>query len=159
MANRELRITTLDYALFEVRRLVEARSRNNEVAFRLGQALSHCAQSIDYSMTGYPAMMNVLIRQTAGKLRFRSFVRQRKMKHDLDKPIPGATKIPANTSPRDGLEHLEKSVADFANFHREHEPHFAYGKLTKDEYELAHSFHIANHLSTFSAGSNQRSRA
>ena len=37
----------------------------------------------------------------------------------------------------------------FATFEGELAPHFAYGRVTKADYEALHAMHLANHLSQF----------
>lgn len=43
----------------------------------------HCAQTIDYSMTGYKEMKPKLIRQTIGKKVVKKFLSDKKMSHNL----------------------------------------------------------------------------
>ena len=44
------------------------------------------------------------------------------------------------------LNRLKKSLIDFDSYQGKLAPHFAYGELTKDEYEAAHVMHLYNHL-------------
>ncbi|MGJ4745788.1 DUF1569 domain-containing protein [Leptospira sp. SA-E8] len=110
------------------------------------QILLHCAQSIYYSIKGYPENKSEVFQNTLGKIAFWNFSRKGKMSHDLNAPIPGADVLQSGVSLSDSVLELKKAISAFSNYNGEFAPHFAYGKLTKAEYELAHAMHIANHL-------------
>ncbi|PKA17722.1 DUF1569 domain-containing protein [Leptospira haakeii] len=110
------------------------------------QILLHCAQSIYYSIKGYPENKSEVFQNTLGKIAFWNFSRKGKMSHDLNAPIPGADVLQSGVSISDSVLELKKAISAFSNYTGEFAPHFAYGKLTKQEYELAHAMHIANHL-------------
>ncbi|TGK03071.1 DUF1569 domain-containing protein [Leptospira langatensis] len=110
------------------------------------QILLHCAQSIYYSIKGYPENKSEIFQNTLGKIAFWNFSRKGKMSHDLNAPIPGADILRADVSIQESVIELQKSISAFSHYTGEFAPHFAYGKLTKQEYELAHAMHIANHL-------------
>ncbi|GBF39795.1 DUF1569 domain-containing protein [Leptospira johnsonii] len=110
------------------------------------QILLHCAQSIYYSIKGYPENKSEVFQNTLGKIAFWNFSRKGKMSHDLNAPIPGADVLRSGVSLSDSVLELKKAISTFSNYNGEFAPHFAYGKLTKQEYELAHAMHIANHL-------------
>ncbi|MGQ2813221.1 DUF1569 domain-containing protein, partial [Leptospira interrogans] len=84
---------------------------------------------------------------TIGKLVFLKFAFSQKMSHDLEAPIPGATEIRTDTSWKESISILRETILKFQSYEGELKPHFAYGTLTKEEYDLAHSIHIANHFS------------
>ncbi|EMJ99674.1 DUF1569 domain-containing protein [Leptospira sp. WS58.C1] len=116
------------------------------------QVLLHCAQSIYYSIKGYPENKSELFQNTLGKIAFWNFSRKGKMSHDLNAPIPGADVLQAGIPLSESILELKKAISTFSNYNGELAPHFAYGKLTKQEYELAHSMHIANHLDYVTIG-------
>ncbi len=109
-----------------------------------GQALAHCAQSIEMSMAGFPEMKSGLFRATVGPAVFHVFDALGAMRHDLESPIPGAPPI-AVDSPVAAVVRLRAAMTAFANASRL-EPHFAYGELTVAAYERAHAMHISEHL-------------
>lgn len=116
-------------------------------AWGIGKILSHCAQSIQYSMDGYPEMKSAFFRGTAGSLAFTFFSLRGKMSHGLEEPIPGATELNPNANYSEGSLELQKAIERFSLAKAEElKPHFAYGTLDKEEYENAHLFHIKNHL-------------
>ena len=46
-------------------------------------------------------------------------------------------------------DELHEAIEAFHRHTGELQPHFAYGRLSKAEYELAHAMHLANHLAAF----------
>jgi len=109
----------------------------------------HCAQSIEYSMTGYPVHKSDVFKNTVGSLAFSTFALKGAMAHGLDQPIPGAPTINSDQDLPQALATLKKSLIDFQQYSGDLEPHFAYGVLTKPEYEAAHVMHIYNHFDEF----------
>ncbi len=116
------------------------------------QVLSHCAQTVEFSMVGYPAPKSAVFQSTAGKLAFAAFSGQQKMKHSLGEPIPGAPVLAAVGDPREALARLRKAFKDFQQFQGALAPHFAYGALSKEGYALAHVLHFSNHLEEITSG-------
>jgi hypothetical protein len=113
----------------------------------LHQIFNHCAQSIEYSMIGYPEHQSELFKSTVGKLAFTAFLSKGKMTHGLSEPIPGAETIVKSNNIELAYQRLKESLVNFQNFEGKLAPHFAYGALNKLEYEKAHVMHINNHLS------------
>ena len=68
------------------------------------------------------------------------------MTHDLSEPIPGAPAIASEKDIKVALARLEKSLLVFKQYEGELSVHFAYGELSKEEYEKAHVMHLYNHL-------------
>lgn len=71
------------------------------------------------------------------------------MWHDLSEPIPGAPALNPAVDAQTALTHLHDVIATFHRHTGPLHPHFAYGALSKAEYELANAMHLANHLSAF----------
>ncbi|MCG6140338.1 DUF1569 domain-containing protein [Leptospira mtsangambouensis] len=112
-----------------------------------GKVFTHCAQSIEYSLNGYPEMKSSLFRGSVGKIAFSVFAFKNKMNHGLEEPIPGAEEISNATELKVGITRLIKAIDDFSKTKESSlRPHFAYGELTKEEYDVAHSLHIKNHM-------------
>lgn len=143
---RNLKFSSLDQVLTELA-LLEA---NAPVALQqpwsLYKVLQHASQSMEYSMTGYP-VMDPPSRQTLAKLVFNYFRKQGYMYHDLGAVVPGAPEIPDDGPLEDGYLRLRNAISDFRNFTGELMPHFSYGQLTREEWEIAHSMHCADHFS------------
>jgi hypothetical protein len=113
----------------------------------LGKILSHCAQSIQYSIESYPEMKSALFRGSVGKIAFSIFAFKNKMNHGLEEPIPGATEIPNDIDTKQSIRKLLLAIESFqSKTNDELKPHFAYGVLSKEEYDLAHTLHIKNHF-------------
>jgi hypothetical protein len=114
--------------------------------WELYEIFTHCAQSVEYSMSRFPEHKSSVFKSTVGKLAFSVFSSKGKMTHGLSEPIPGSPLIDSTIETTAALNHLIKSLIDFDNFKGELAPHFAYGELTKSEYEIAHVMHLYNHL-------------
>jgi hypothetical protein len=114
------------------------------------QVFEHLAQSVDYSMTGFPQSKSTLFQSTAGAAAFAVFQSKGAMKHGLTEVIPGAPPLATNGDQDAALSRLLKSLADFDGFTGSLKPHFAYGALDKTQYAAAHAMHVFNHLTEFS---------
>jgi len=110
------------------------------------QIFTHCAQSIEYSMFGFPRHQSDLFKNTVGQLAFSIFSAKGKMSHGLSDPIPGAPSLASGGNSKIALSRLQKSLIEFNQYAGSLAPHFAYGELTKKEYEIAHVMHLNNHL-------------
>ena len=152
-ADRALKFVNLDQAMGEVKLLVQARSLKSQTPWNLPKTLAHAAQSIEYSLTGFPQSKSALFQHTIGAAAFAVFDLRGQMTHSLDEPIPGAPPLDASQGIYQVVERLEIAVARFHAWTEPLQPHFAYGALSKPAYERAHAMHLANHLSAFLADS------
>ena len=116
------------------------------------QVFEHMAQSVEYSMTGFPESKSPLFQSTVGAAAFAVFQSKGAMKHSLTEPIPGAPTLAGNGDQDAALNRLLKSLADFDAFTGALKPHFAYGALDKPTFAAAHAMHVFNHLTEFSVG-------
>lgn len=144
---RNLRFTTVNDVLAELALIESNPPVQMQQEWTLYKVLNHTAQSMEYSMTGYP-QMDPPSRQALAKLVFNFFRKQGYMNHDLGAPVPGAPEIPDDGPLEDGFQRLRNAISDFQNFTGALHPHFSYGELTREEWELAHSFHCADHFSS-----------
>jgi hypothetical protein len=112
---------------------------------------THCAKSVEYSMSKFPEHKSNFFKHTIGKLAFSLFSSKGKMTHSLREPIPGSPSIDSTLDTAEALDHLKKSLTDFEQYEGKLAPHFAYGELTKSEYEIAHVMHLYNHLQEVSS--------
>lgn len=147
--DRQLVFASLDQALRELDRLTQTPTLKSVAAWTLPQTLVHCAQSIEFSMTGFPESKSPLFQATVGALAFKAFAWRGRMRHDLAEPIPGAPTLAADTELAAGLARLRRAVETFHTTTTPLRPHFAYGDLSKSEYEQAHAMRRANHFSAF----------
>lgn len=147
--DRELVLPSLAQAMAEVDRLSQAQALSSSVEWTWAQTLEHCAQSIEYSMTGYPEPKSAWFQHTVGALAFAAFAARGRMTHGLNEPIPGAKPLSPNISLDAARARLNQAVASFVAHSGPLKPHFAYGELSKAEYEQAHAMHVANHCSAF----------
>lgn len=148
-ADRQLTFDSLKAAQREIDRLAKARTLQSSTPWSWAQTLTHCAQSIEYSLTGFPLPKSALFQNTAGTLAFQLFHWRGRMTHDLAEPIPGAPALDTSLDATLALARLQTAIADFHKRNTPLQPHFAYGALNKPAYEHAHAMHLANHLSAF----------
>jgi hypothetical protein len=147
--DRQLVFMSLDDALLEADRLTKAIVLKHGTVWTWPQTLVHCAQSIEYSMIGFPQATSPLFQHTIGAAAFGVFSWRGRMTHDLTEQIPGAPSIDAATDAALAMARLQRAAQDFRNRKEPLRPHFAYGELTKSDYERAHAMHLANHFSAF----------
>lgn len=147
IVDRQLVFRSLREGLDEAERLAQAASVRMNSGWTLSQTLNHCAQSIEYSMTGFPEMKSTLFQKTAGAAAFSVFAWRGRMSHNLTEPIPGAPSLQGDADLGASLTRLTRSVQDFEASREPLQAHFAYGQLDKSDYELAHAMHLANHFS------------
>lgn len=114
--------------------------------WNVSQIFQHCAQSIRYSIYGYPEHYSALFKNTAGKLALNAFAASGSMQHPLDDVIPGAPELQADVPNDVALRELMYELQQFINWQGELAPHFAYGSLTKAQYYSAHYLHLQSHL-------------
>lgn len=146
---RDLELTALPQALVEMQRLLQAPSLTSNTAWGLAQTLEHLAQSIEYSMTGYPTQKSALFQRTLGKPAFAFFSWRGQMRHDLTEPIPGSPAIADNAPLEQAAARLLSACQQFMQWEKPLQPHFAYGALSHAEYEQTHAMHLANHFAAF----------
>lgn len=109
------------------------------------EIFNHLAQSVEFSMIGYPEHRSAAFKSLIGKPAFSAFSYRGEMMHSLHEPIPGAVELDFFDT-NESILRLIKSLLNFDVFSGELQPHFAYGELAKEEYRLAHIMHINNHL-------------
>jgi hypothetical protein len=119
-----------------------------EGPWSVAQVLAHCAQSIEYSLIGFPLAKPGWFQATVGKLALGKFLRQGYMSHDLTAAIPGAPP-PHEGDPRAALDRLIAAIDKFEAHEGPFAPHFAYGSVDKARYGRVQAMHIAQHLESF----------
>ena len=147
--DRQLRFATLTQAEQELQRLAQAKALDSQTEFSWAQTLVHCAQSIEFSLSGFPEPKSALFQQTVGAAAIHFFAWRGRMQHGLGEPIPGAATLQAEQDPVAALARLQKAMQAFRSHNGPLQPHFAYGALDKPLYEQAHAMHLAQHLSAF----------
>lgn len=145
--DRQLRFSSLGAALDEAERLAGNAPLDPGPGWTLPQTFVHCAQSIEFSMSGFPQMKSAVFQNTVGSAAFNVFAWRGTMSHDLTEQIPGAPSLADKTDPDASLLRLRRSIEAFQAAQEPLQPHFAYGALSKSDYELAHAMHLANHFS------------
>jgi hypothetical protein len=114
-----------------------ARDRSDG-AWPLPVVLNHLAQSIEYSIDGYPELKSALFRSAIGSVAFAVFEARGKMGHSLSEPIPGAPALDAQGALEPAKSRLLAALQRFEAHEGEFAPHFVYGALDKPQYLRAH---------------------
>lgn len=110
------------------------------------QVFLHCAQSVRFSMSGFPKPKLRLVQLTVGRIVAGRFLRAGEMSHDLAAPIPGAPELDLSVDTGAALRELLGEVEAFDRHSGPLAPHFVFGELPKADYGRLHAMHIANHL-------------
>jgi Protein of unknown function (DUF1569) len=114
-------------------------------AWNLAQMLNHAAQSVEFSLHGFPEPKSTVFRHTVGRLAFGVFDARGAMNHSLQEPIPGAPALVATQPLEPAIARMLQSLREFEAHGGPLAPHFAYGELDKAQYTRAHLMHLANH--------------
>lgn len=144
-----LRLRTIDDARTALLRAIDERRQPPPGGWGAAQVMTHLAQSIELSMTGYPQPRSRLFQATLGAAAFGVFEARGRMSHGLDEPIPGAAPLGAATDTVAAQARLLAAIDGFQRWPAPLLPHFAYGSLSRPQYELAHAMHVADHLSAW----------
>lgn len=108
----------------------------------------HLAQSVEFSMTGYPEQKPPIFQKTVGALAYKVFNARGAMSHGLDDVIPGEI-VTDDGQTQAALLRLKNALLTFKEYGSDMKAHFAYGQLSKGDYSIAHVLHINNHLEEF----------
>jgi hypothetical protein len=128
---------------------LELRPLRGTGAWDVPHVLHHFAQSVEYSMTGFPVLKPAWFRATAGPLAFALFSWRGRMTHGLDQPIPGAPAIAQGQPLPAAVERATAALQAFERYPGPLMPHFAYGVLDKTAFRRAHLMHLADHWREF----------
>lgn len=114
-------------------------------AWDLAQVLHHAAQSVEYSLAGFPQLKPPWFRASVGSYAFALFNARGQMTHALDEPIPGAPPLAQGQALAPAIDRALEALRAFDRHAGTLAPHFAYGALDKPAYTRAHLMHLANH--------------
>lgn len=139
------KVQSLDDVMRWLDKLDRASQVQSNTVWKMSAVLEHMAQSVDMSMDGFPEPKSALFQATLGSAAFAVFRLRGKMSHGLTEPIPGAPVLPQSDDFKPGIAHLRNAVQRFQTHAGPLRPHFAYGALSRADFALAHTLHIANH--------------
>ena len=130
-----------------LRTLASLRTRPAQTtgAWDLSRVLHHAAQSVEYSISGYPEPKPAWFRTSIGPAAAAVFSARGRMHHALDEPIPGAPGIAHGQPLGPAVARAMAALQAFEQHAGPLQPHFAYGALDKADYRRAHLMHFANH--------------
>lgn len=138
-------LLTIEQALLKLEMLMQSQV-NMTGQWDLSQVLNHCAQSVEFSMLGFPQHKPEWFKNSLGQLAFSAFSEKGEMRHSLSEPIPGAAILKPDTDLAAAYHRFKYAMLDFQQYSGEFAEHFAFGRLTKPEYEQAHVMHFYNHM-------------
>lgn len=141
----DAKVQSLPAALLWLDQLQAAPGIKTSGAWPLSAILEHLSQSIEMSMDGFPALKSELFQRTLGTAAFTVFKWRGNMSHSLSEPIPGAPVLTPAPAWQPAALRLRNAITRFELHKTALKPHFAYGTLSKSDYALAHTMHIANH--------------
>ncbi len=116
-------------------------------AWPLATILGHCAQSIEFSLSGFPELKSATFRRVVGPAAYTVFSALGGTRHGLSELIPGTQRADVDAPLAKSLERLRAAIASFRSHTGDLAPHFAYGDLTHAQAERAHAMHFSEHLS------------
>ena len=142
-----LKLPAFDSVASALRTLAELKAQpaRSTGAWDLAHVLHHAAQSIEYSMQGFPQPKPAWFRSSVGPLAATVFSARGRMNHDLAEPIPGAPDIAQGQHLPAAVDRAIAALHAFEQYTGALAPHFAYGDLGKADYTRAHLMHFANH--------------
>lgn len=114
-------------------------------AWDLAHVLHHAAQSVEYSLQGFPSLKAPWFRSTVGPAVATVFSARGRMSHSLTEPIPRAPDIAEGQPLAPAVDRAIAALQAFERHTGALHPHFAYGELSKDDYRRAHLMHFADH--------------
>jgi hypothetical protein len=145
------RFGSSDDALRWIDTLAADRTARSLTDWPLPQVLEHAAQSVEYSVDGYPQPRPGWYQATAGSVAFAVFDRQGRRRHSLTEPIPGAPALAASAIEQPAAR-LAMALRRFESHTGALAPHFAFGALDKAAFRRAHLMHLANHAERIEGG-------
>ena len=138
------RFASIDAALKTLEQLKTLAPRMTG-AWDMPHVLHHTAQSIEFSISGFPEPKPAWFRATVGSYAFALFNARGQMTHNLAEPIPGAPEIAQGQPLAPAIDHIVSALQSFERHTGARMPHFAFGALGKADYTRAHLMHLANH--------------
>jgi hypothetical protein len=114
--------------------------------WNLSQTVQHCAQTVHYSVVGYPQLKPTVFRATVGAIAKRVFLLRGATRHPLAAEIDDAPPLESELPVPDALAQLSTAVAQFTAHGGTHPPHPTYGDCTHEQLDRLQAMHLAEHL-------------
>ena len=115
-------------------------------SYTFSETVQHAAQSIGYSMTGYPRLAPESLRATVGRAVKHLFLNRGAMRHNLSAPVSGAPELDKSMPDLDAIMLLRTTVDRLAAFNDALHPHPTYGRCTKEQVANLQTMHLIEHL-------------
>jgi len=115
-------------------------------SYTFSETVQHAAQSIGYSMTGYPRLAPASLRVTVGRAVKHLFLNRGAMRHNLSAPVSGAPDLDPAMPDLAAIAVLRAAVARLAAFDGALQPHPTYGRCSKEQVASLQTLHLREHL-------------
>jgi len=115
-------------------------------SYTFSETVQHAAQSIGYSITGYPHLAPASLRVTLGRAIKHVFLRRGAMRHNLSAPVSGAPELDPTLPDLAAITLLRTAVSRLAAFDGALQPHPTYGRCTKEQVANLQTMHLREHL-------------
>jgi len=140
------RMETLDDIRAWVANVSAAPIARSQMPWSVAQTIDHLAQSVEMSVRGYPLHKSRAFRRTLGAAMFAILKARAAMwSHDLTEPMPGAARFLPSLAVHGACRRLLAALDLFELSPDPLQEHFIYGRLTRDEYIVAHCMHVQAH--------------
>ncbi len=141
--HRSLRFRSLDDARQELTR-IESSVVEATGLWSLGQIYNHLSESLEHCTSSYPRYAPKFLRRTIGPLAFRSMRNKGYM--PPGSMNPDAPRAREDQDAESAMRRLRSALARFEAFDGTHPEHPFFGSLTRDDWRILQTFHLANHL-------------
>lgn len=141
--HRSLRFRSLDDARQELAR-IESSVVEATGLWSLGQIYNHLSESLEHCTSSYPRYAPTFLRRTIGPLAFRSMRNKGYM--PPGSMNPDAPRAREDQDAEIAMRRLWSALDRFEAFDGTHPEHPFFGSLTREEWRILQTFHLANHL-------------
>jgi len=140
------RMETFDDIRAWVANVSAAPIARSQMPWSVAQTIDHLAQTVEMSVRGYPLHRSRAFKRTLGAATFAILkVRGVMRSHDLTEPVPGASRFSPSLAVHGACRRLLAALELFELSPDPLQEHFIYGRLTRDEYIVAHCLHVQAH--------------
>ncbi len=119
------------------------------------QILEHCRKAVEGSMKGLHRDLSWWKRHVTGPIGMVKTAKDGFIPTGIGSPMKGTPVERLEGDEKAALAQLRQALADFEKFEGEFSDHPRFGQLSKKNWFLFHSMHLANHLGHASLKENQ----
>ncbi|MDH5654934.1 MAG: DUF1569 domain-containing protein [Spirochaetia bacterium] len=146
----KIRLKSLQEALQELEKLEKTEKVTALGEWSYSQILSHLRFFLEGSMKGFPESRSSFIRKSVGPNLLKNIKQIGYMPSGFRNSFLDLSQN-FSDAPME-LTNLKNSIREFINYSGNLSEHPIYGKLSREDWDLIHAYHIANHLGFLSYG-------